>query len=195
MDKQTAIVVTVGLGLALLLIASNAGAMTDTGTLWNPSPPDPALPPDTVPAVDNLGALLATIRHFESNDDYAVLYGGARFSGNEFPNVRVQFHNPRKAGTGNNDYSTAAGAYQINKPTFDQFGPPYGVNDFSPASQDQIAANILTAIGAVSKLDAGDVQGAILTASKRWASLPGSSAGQNPVTMLTAVDYFNQVSA
>ena len=192
MDKQTAIVVTVGLGLVLFMMASNAGAMIDPGT---PGQLPDTPPPDQVPGVDNVAALLATIRHFESHDDYYVLYGGARFSGDAFPNVRVPFHNPRKAGTGLNDYSTAAGAYQINKGTYEQFGPPYGVNDFSPASQEQIAINILQSIGAIDQLNAGDIQGAILTASKRWASLPGSAAGQNPVTMLTAVDYFNQVAS
>jgi muramidase (phage lysozyme) len=81
--------------------------------------------------------------------------------------------------------STAAGAYQINRPTWQQFrqaDPARGwarLEDFTPDSQDEAARRILEHDGVMPFVLAGNFHEAILRASKRWASLPGSTAGQH----------------
>ena len=134
-----------------------------------------------------VAAMLATIRQFESNDDYTILYGGGHFSDfSQHPDIPV----PITMGVYAGDVSTAAGAYQINFPTYNQFAPPLGITDFTPASQDALGAAILQATGAYDYLDADDVQGAFRAASTRWASLPGSNAGQNPQTLANALAVY-----
>jgi RHS repeat-associated protein len=73
--------------------------------------------------------------------------------------------------------STAAGRYQITKATWKEFG---GNPDhpFTPLNQDLAATRILKDSGALGALQNDDFDGAVDKASKRWASLPGSKAGQ-----------------
>lgn len=133
---------------------------------------------------DKIAAFLAVIRRFESGDDYRILYGGGHFSDmSRHPNIRVPFYNPK---TGRNDFSTAAGAYQINFPTYNDFAPRLGITDFSVESQDALALEILRSTGAFRYIDADDLRGAFAAASRRWASLPGSTDMQNPQTLANA---------
>lgn len=137
----------------------------------------------------NVRAFLAMVKQFESNGDYSVLYGGGHFSDfSDHPNVRVPFYNPKKPGLVGmpNDYSTAAGAYQINHPTWLLVYPLIDGTDFSPASQDEAAVALLKDNGALSLIIAGDFQGAIDAASGTWASLPSSTSGQRKVSMQVA---------
>lgn len=91
--------------------------------------------------------------------------------------------------------STAAGAYQIIRPTWDRvraaglWGPR--LPDFSPASQDEAARRLLIECGALRQLDAGNFSAAVRAASGLWASLPGSNAGQNPKSLDTVTAYFS----
>ena len=87
--------------------------------------------------------------------------------------------------------STAAGAYQIIRPTWDQIrGVEPRLPDFSPASQDEAARRLLMQCGALSLIEAGDIEGALAKACKLWASLPGSTANQNPKLAQFALDRF-----
>ena len=80
--------------------------------------------------------------------------------------------------------STAAGAYQITRPTWAAvrqagvWGPR--LDDFTKPSQDEAARRLLVKVGAMPYIDAGDFTTAIARASGTWASLPGSKAQQNP---------------
>lgn len=136
-----------------------------------------------------VAAFLALIRKFESNGDYYVLYGGGHFDdASRHPNIRVPFTNPA---TGKSDYSTAAGAYQINYPTWStEIQPELDLPDFTPPSQDLAAEQILRNIGAYDAAAAGDIDRALRLASKRWASLPYSTAQQHPRTIQLAMDTF-----
>ena len=49
---------------------------------------------------------------------------------------------------------------------------------------------MLDRIGALARINEGDIGGAILLASKQWASLPGSDAKQNPKSMDETIAYF-----
>lgn len=134
-----------------------------------------------------ISAFLAVIRKFESHGDYQIIYGGGHFSDfSSHPQVRVPINLPGYEGK----FSTAAGAYQINFPTYKDFAAVLGISDFSPESQDRIAIAILNKCGAIDALARGNVEAAFVAASKRWASLPGSTANQHPQLMQTAIDSF-----
>lgn len=88
----------------------------------------------------------------------------------------------RKAGFGPGCVSTAAGAWQITQSTWNQVRQsgiwgPY-LPDFSPESQREAARRVLILAGALDYVKAGDFDAALQYASKRWASLAGSTAGQ-----------------
>lgn len=161
------------------------------GTLDMGNTPDTTSTPEA--RVSAQSAFLDTIGQFESGGDYTILFGGGHFSDfSHHPNVPVPFHNPLKAGSGNNDVSTAAGKYQINFPTYRQYAPALGITDFSPASQDAIALSIAASTGALNALAMGDTATAFQLASKKWASLPGSTAQQGARSMTTALATFNE---
>jgi len=201
MDRQTSLLLALG-GAALLLYATQAGATA----VWSQgSDPTPAmLPPPDQSTIDNavsdivnqpdpqssVNAFLGVIRQFESNNDYSILYGGGHFYDySHHPDIKVPINLPGYQGK----FSTAAGAYQINFPTYNEFAPGLGITDFSPASQDAIALAILQATGAYDAIIGGDIPGAFQLASSRWASLPGSVAGQNPQSLVTATNTYNDL--
>lgn len=125
---------------------------------------------------NNLDAFLLTIRKWESSTDdsaYTMLYGGGHFSSfDDHPRIRV----PIK---GTNKFSTAAGAYQIIAPTWDYIKRQINLNDFSPASQDAAAIQLIKNRGAYNLILAGYFNGAVNAIKKEWASVPGSPYGQS----------------
>ncbi|NBR71775.1 MAG: hypothetical protein EBT75_06755 [Proteobacteria bacterium] len=100
----------------------------------------------------------------------------------------------RAAGLGPGCVSTAAGAYQFIKPTWERVRQTKGARkrlvDFSPTSQDEAAVRLLDEIGATPLIQSGHIGDAIKVASRVWASLPGSRAQQNPKAMQYALDRF-----
>lgn len=198
--NQSTLLLALG-GIAALALASQAGA-----NVWqsgaDPSPPlypgpdeaTAAAAADEImnqPTLDNrVSAMLATIRRFESRGDYSIIYGGGRFDDfSQHPRRAIPINLPGYEGK----KSTAAGAYQINAPTYDDFAPSLGVTDFSPASQDALALAILQRTGAYDALLQGDIAGAFRLASSRWASLPGSTAQQHPQSETAALSIFDQM--
>lgn len=182
-----AIYALLGIG-ALLAISGNAFANYAGGNVFDKMQNPPTSEPGGPSTDDKIAAFLAMIRDFESGGDYFILYGGSHFSDtSRHPQVRIPFRNPR---TGKMDYSTAAGAYQINWPTYQQFAPMVEVTDFSPASQDLIAMAILYYENVVDKLAADDIPGALRAASSRWASLPYSTDMQGPQSLQTALNTY-----
>lgn len=144
---------------------------------------------DTTNPDQRLAAFLAMIRQFESSDDYSVIFGGQHFSDfSQHPRIRVYFTDPR---TGRQNWSDAAGAYQFISTTWAILAARLGLTDFSPESQDAAAVELLREVGALASLNAGDFKSAVARASTQWASLPGSTAMQNPQTYQAALDTFN----
>ena len=197
MNRRHTLFAAVGAAaLGLWAVRAYSEQFAADSTPWL-SPPDPTQTAGDFAAVSNadatpeqrVAALLALIRKFESHDDYSVLYGGGHFSDySEHPNVRVPFTNPK---SGKQDFSTAAGAYQINFPTWSgEIQPALNLPDFSPESQDMAAEWLIQKIGAYDAAANGDIDTALRLSSKRWASLPYSTAEQNPTTLQTAMDTF-----
>ena len=155
----------------------------------------------------NLSAFLYMIRSTEHvyprdvvNDAaYSIFYGGSKFQSfrdhpvitGEKRGVPLSDAMCKSAGLKPGCVSTAAGAYQLIKPTWVRLRDKLGLPDFSPLSQDQAAVELLDEIGATNLILAGDIEGAIHKASRIWASLPGSSAQQNPKALSYALNRFD----
>ncbi|MFN5446360.1 MAG: hypothetical protein ACK5AJ_06895 [bacterium] len=75
-------------------------------------------------------------------------------------------------------HSTAAGRYQLLAQYFDHYRQLLHLNDFSPASQDEIAIQQMREKGALADIEAGRCTVAIKKVSTLWASLPGAGYGQ-----------------
>lgn len=87
----------------------------------------------------------------------------------------------RRAGLRAGCKSTAAGAYQITKPTWldRALRQRYRPASFEPAEQDRFCWFALIAdAGAQELVLRGQITAAIDRCSHRWASLPGSNSGQ-----------------
>lgn len=163
------------------------------------------------PVINDLAGFLWAIRNSEhlranvlSGNDYGTFFGGSRFYSfadhpvitGEKVGVKLSDAMCRAAGFSPGCVSTAAGAYQIIRPTWERvraagaWGPR--LDDFGPASQDEAARRLLIETGALARLDAGDLPGALVRASTQWASLPGSKAEQpqRGVDQFTA--FFNE---
>lgn len=94
------------------------------------------------------------------------------------------------AGYGPGCVSTAAGKYQIIKPTWLRLKKKLNLPDFGPASQDAAATELLRERGAVARLEVGDFAGAIEKARKEWASLPGAGYGQGERSIAWLTEKF-----
>ena len=118
----------------------------------------------------NVRAMLRVIRQGESSQNDAVAYRmivgrvGAQFS--SFAD------HPRIFGT---PTSTAAGAYQITKTTWDWVRQQMKLPDFSPASQDAAALGLIAYRGALLDVLAGNLDAAIPKLRREWTSLPGAA--------------------
>jgi len=69
--------------------------------------------------------------------------------------------------------------YQINIATWREYTEKMALTDFSPHTQDLIAVDILRTLGAIDKIIAGDIPGAMPKAATRWASLPEGPGKKN----------------
>ena len=143
-----------------------------------------ALTDDTA---DNLQAFLSMISSSEgtnrAGDAYAVCFGYkhtiADFS--DHPAVTGEWHGesianlgPKYAGM----VSTAAGRYQLIRPTWLACKKALGLPDFSPASQDKACAYLIKRRGALDDVAAGRIEQAIGKCAPEWASLPGAGYAQ-----------------
>lgn len=128
--------------------------------------------------MSNLTAFLDTISYSEGtydvgDDGYNVLVGGGLFTDyNDHPRQRIWLP---KLGV----YSTAAGRYQILARFYDAYKKMLDLPDFSPASQDAIATQMIKEHGGLSLLAEGNFDGACLRCATVWASFPGAGYGQH----------------
>ena len=132
----------------------------------------------------NIEKFLFLITSTEGTDrqgtPYNELFGFSNFTDfSTHPNIRV---------TKNGYTSTAAGRYQILKGTYDSLR----MKDFSPASQDKAAIQLIKNAGAYNDVIKGDFQNAIRKTNKIWASLPLSPYGQPTWTMNKALQFLGK---
>jgi muramidase (phage lysozyme) len=79
---------------------------------------------------------------------------------------------PRKVKSADGHHSDAAGKYQAMSFTWDRIAKKIGLKDFSPASQDLFAIELLKECGAYDLIMQGNIEAAIIAASPTWASFP-----------------------
>lgn len=191
MRRDLLLLAAAGAGLAVVAWRANAStpAERDAGTVDAPGLFDQlteALSGDSVSIDDkNVVAFLAMIRAAEgtaSADGYRALFGYTPAKGGplfdsfgDHPRVKTygEFVTPGKT-----TYTTAAGAYQITATTFDRLKGKLELNDFTPASQDAIAVELLREAGALGELQAGNFTAALAKSGGIWASLPSSKYPQ-----------------
>lgn len=197
-------------------VNSNSGnfvTVDDWGQWWDMT--DPYFP-DTVDtgqmqAAQRVAAFLYMLgsaevgeRAMRDGTAYQTFYGGSRFFNladhpvltGEKKGVRLPDEWCRRAGFSPGCVSTAAGAYQFTVGTWSEMraAGAWGARlpDFSPASQDEAARRLLLKIGALPLIEGGDFDNALWRASSRWASLPGSTAGQGGKSYADTLALFNR---
>jgi lysozyme len=88
---------------------------------------------------------------------------------------------------------TAAGAYQINYPTWCDGQPILELPDFTRASQDSFAHDyLIVRAGASDLIEAGQIVAAIAQCAGTWASLPGSTANQPQALLSDLLDIYGE---
>ena len=145
----------------------------------------------------NLQAFLDTLAYSEGTDNgrqptkdrgYDVLVGGGLFVGyKDHPRKLIDLP---KLGI----KSTAAGRYQILARFYDAYKIQLKLPDFSPASQDKIAIQLIKECKAMGDIEAGRIAEALTKCRSRWASLPGAGYGQNEHKMGSLVSVFKEFS-
>jgi muramidase (phage lysozyme) len=75
-------------------------------------------------------------------------------------------------GPGIDGKTTAAGMYQITRPTWEHHGAKLGLRDFSPRTQDLIAVEILRSLGVIQAIKEGNIFEAMPKVARIWAALP-----------------------
>lgn len=157
---------------------------------------DATMNPSTTAAA-NVAALLEAIAWAEGTagqaDPYRVCYAYSHtiesfadhpYTLGEWPGVVLTAEQCRGAGLNPGCRSTAAGKYQITVTTWRTLKPRLSLGDFGPASQDRAARELLREVGALARIERGDLAGAVAAARRTWASLPGAGyAGQGMRTM------------
>lgn len=132
---------------------------------------------DMSQASSNTSAFLQMIRVAEGTDGpngYRMLFGGSTFSDySDHPRQYI-----KAMSNGQPITSSAAGAYQFLAKTWDSVRAKLGLSDFSPASQDAGAVELIRQAGALDDVQAGRFATAVRKVRKIWASLPGAGYGQ-----------------
>ena len=139
----------------------------------------------------NVSAFLEAIARAEGTaqraDPYRVCYGYRHtiISLKEHPAVSGEWKGERlsddmcrAAGFGPGCVSTAAGKYQLIRPTWQALKTRLQLPDFGPASQDRAAVQLLKDSGALGAIEKGQFSFAVAAARKTWASLPGAGYAQ-----------------
>lgn len=138
---------------------------------------------DADQAAKNLRATLDAIAWCEGtlNDmGYRTMFGYRYFdSFADHPRQYFEFRNQ----AGQLLYTSAAGRYQIIIKTWDALRDRLGLPDFSPASQDAAAVELIRERGALQDAYAGRMEAVADKCRATWASLPGSNVAQPTRTM------------
>lgn len=138
-------------------------------------------------------AFLSTIAYSEGTDNgrqqtanhgYDVIVGGSLFTDySDHPRKLVRL---KSLGIS----STAAGRYQVLKRYYDHYKAQLKLPDFSPASQDRIAIQLIRECGAFADIEEGRIETALTKCRSRWASLPGAGYGQHEYTTEALLNVF-----
>lgn len=207
MKRVDPVLIAALIGGAFLLLSGRARAATPIDPYgevlgYEPYPDDPMTDPIDNPVEtsdpDYLSAFVHMIQVAEtgaravaSGNTYRMLYGCTLFDDLSdhpanlgWPGVRLTDQMCRNAGFGPGCVSTAAGAGQLIKPTWNRvrvagrWGPR--LPDFGVDSQNEAIRRLLIECGSLAYIERGEFTEALRRAAPVWASLPGSTAKQGP---------------
>jgi muramidase (phage lysozyme) len=138
----------------------------------------------------NVAAFLMAIRACEgtaSPDGYRTLFGGDLFSSlAAHPGIKFPFRQT----DGSLNYTTAAGAFQFLRGTWDRIQKKLDLPDFGQNSQDQAACELISEAGAMDAVRAGNLYEALALVAPIWASLPGGRYKQPRRSLRFAADAY-----
>lgn len=130
----------------------------------------------------NLRAFMQMIRVSEGTagpDGYRTIVGGSLFDDySDHPRQKIWIQSI-------GDYSSAAGAFQIIRRTWDGVQGKLGLPDFSQASQDKACVELIRQRGGLRLAMNGQFAAAVEKCRKEWASLPGAGYGQRENSLVT----------
>lgn len=151
----------------------------------------------------NIAAFLTVLQQAEGTagrgDPYRVCYGYSHTISDmsDHPAVTGEWRGQvlsdsmcALAGFGPGCVSSAAGAYQIIKGTWLGLRNALGLPDFSPASQDAAAVELIRRRGALEDVKAGRFAQAVTKCRNEWASLPGNYAKQGQRSIGQLAEWF-----
>jgi muramidase (phage lysozyme) len=158
-------------------------------------------------AAGNEQAFLKTIRFAEGTagpNGYRTLFGGDLFdSFADHPRIAKQFKSTdKKTGKVSWLWTSAAGAYQFmcasplpgggstQVDTWGELKRKLRLKDFSPASQDVAALELVRQAGALADVRAGRFAAAVDKCRGTWASLPGAGYNQPEKSLPQLVAVF-----
>lgn len=153
----------------------------------------------------NMAAFLECIAQSEgttnSSDPYRVCFGYKHSIANlsehpkisgEWPGEPLSAAMCKGAGLNPGCVSTAAGKYQIIKPTWVSLRNKLALPDFGPASQDAAAIELIKQSSAYEFVQTGQFSRAVDRCKKVWASLPGAGYGQGERSMAWLQNRYTQ---
>lgn len=147
----------------------------------------PIEPPTYSVPHDNIRPFLDTLADCEGTagpDGYHIRFGGKRFASlADHPRIASPFINK----DGVQQWSSAAGRYQEIKATFERLSKKLGTTDFSEATQDAHAIELIRECLAYDAVVEGRIAEAARLCAPVWASLPDSPYPQ-PTKSLAYVE-------
>lgn len=108
------------------------------------------------------------------DDGYNVVVGRTFFHNGYADHPRIRVFIKRI-----NDYSTAAGRYQLLARYWDAYRRQLMLNGFTPENQDRVALQQIRECKALALIDNGQFDEAMFQCRRIWASLPGANYGQH----------------
>jgi muramidase (phage lysozyme) len=142
------------------------------------------------PGEKNLKAFLNMIRYAEGTNGpngYAVTFAYKHIIKNfadhpantgEWTGHPLTAEQCRGAGLNPPCKSTAAGAYQFIRPTWNRLKKALNLPDFTPQSQDRAAIELIRENGSLDLVQSGKFAEAVTKVRKVWASMPGAGYSQ-----------------
>ena len=135
----------------------------------------------------NLKAFLQMIQYAEGTigpNAYRTLYGGSLFDDYS--------RHPNRSITKWGITSTGAGAYGFLYRIWVELQTALKLPDFSPASQDKAAIELIRRKGALPDVLAGNLAEAIYKCRKIWASFPGAGYGQSEKSLAVLTTFYGK---
>ncbi|RRO01866.1 glycoside hydrolase family 104 protein [Pectobacterium aquaticum] len=99
---------------------------------------------------------------------------------------------PAKVFNRRGEKSTASGRYQQLYLFWPHYQQRMNLPDFSPASQDKLAVQLINERRALADIEHGDIERAISKCRNIWASLPGAGYGQREHSIDRLIQVYQQ---